>query len=163
MMSIAAAGGITPFDLEKGLEDILNGIARTMLSCESHVFPWDHSAAVPTGLSAMVGFGGKISGFVAMHLTPQDACRLAGNLVGMSFDAVDDIVVDAVGEMSNMLAGGLKKFACSGDDDLIKISIPSIVQGTHYSMRAPKDAERLDVGVEMGSCSFALQLVVAYR
>jgi chemotaxis protein CheX len=162
-MSAAAADGMTPFDLEKGLEDVLSSIAQTMLSCNSRIFSWDHNQAIPTGLSAMVGFGGKISGFVAMHLSQQDACRLAGSLVGMTFDLVDDIVVDAVGEMSNMLAGGLKKYACSGDDDLIKISIPSIVQGSNYSMRAPKDAERLDVGVEMGSCSFALQLVVAYR
>jgi chemotaxis protein CheX len=163
MMSTAAVNGISPLDLEKGLEDVLSHISKTMLGCESHVLPWDPNEVVPTGLSAVVGFGGKISGFVALHLSSPDACMLAGNLLGMAFPDVDDIVLDAVGEMSNMLAGGLKRIAISGDDDQIKISIPSIVQGTHYSMRAPKDAERLDVAVTIGSCSFALQLVVAYR
>jgi chemotaxis protein CheX len=162
-MSISAGSGITPFDLERGLEDVVGQIAKTMLSCESRIFPWDQSNAVPTGLSAMVGFGGKISGFVAMHLSSQNACGIAGTLLGMNFDNVDDIVVDAIGEMANMLAGGLKRVATTGEGDLIKISIPSIVQGTHYSMRAPKDAERVDVGVEMGSYSFVLQLAVAYR
>lgn len=155
--------GITQLDLEIGLEKVLNEITRSMFHCESRIFQRDRDEPVPTGLSAMVGFGGKISGFVAMHLSSHSACRLAGNLLGMEFENIDEIVVDAMGEISNMLAGGIKKFASNGDDDVIKISIPSIVQGSNYSMHAPKDAERLEFGVAIGDCIFAIQLVVAYH
>lgn len=154
--------GITMRDLATGLEKAVNEISTTMFDCGSRIIPRDHTGAISPGISAIVGFGGKISGFVAIHLSPPSACMLAGQLLGMSFDTVDEIVADAMGEMVNMIAGGLKKFA-GRDEDLFKISIPSIVCGTDYSTRAPKDAERLLLGVEAGSCSFILQLVYASR
>jgi chemotaxis protein CheX len=117
---------------------------------------------IPPGLSAIVGFGGRISGYVAIHLSPVSACTLASNLLGMAFDEMDDIVADAMGEMVNMLAGGLKKYACQ-NEDLFKISVPSIVYGLDYSTHAPKNAERLAVGVQAGSCTFGVQLVFALR
>jgi chemotaxis protein CheX len=149
-------------DLEMGLEKALNEITTTMFGCGSKVMPRDQAAAIPPGLSAIVGFGGKLSGFVAIHLSPQNACVLAGQLLGMGFEAVDEIVADAMGEMVNMIAGGLKKHA-GRDEDLFRISIPSIVYGTDYATHAPKDAARLLLGVETGNCSFALQLVYAAR
>jgi len=154
--------GITSLDLQKGLEKALNEITTTMFNCESRITPQAHSGPIPPGLSAIVGFAGKISGFIAIHLPPQSACTLAGNRLGMTFDSLDEVVADAMGEMANMLAGGLKKFA-GRDDDLFKISIPSIVYGTNYSTHAPKEAERLVVGVQTGDAAFTLQLVFAIR
>lgn len=85
---------------------------------------------------------------------------MAESLLGMSFDHVDEIVADAMGETVNMLAGGLKKFA-SHSEDIFKISVPSIVYGTDYSTHAPKNSERVNLGVRAGGCYFMVQLVVA--
>ncbi|MDD1749399.1 MAG: chemotaxis protein CheX [Methanothrix sp.] len=164
MMSIAVMSqkGITIHDLEIGLEKALKEITTTMFNCTSQITPPDNVDVVAPGISAIVGFGGKISGFIAMHLSPKDACTLAEGLLGMKFEAVDEIVADAMGEMVNMLAGGLKKFTCQSED-LFKISVPSIVHGTDYSTHAPKNSERLAIGVHAGDCSFTVQLVFAGR
>jgi chemotaxis protein CheX len=154
--------GITIHDLELGLERALREITTTMFNCNSQIMPPEQVNVVAPGISAIVGFGGKISGFIAIHLSPESACTLAESLLGMSFDHLDEIVADAMGEMVNMLAGGLKKFA-SGSEDLFKISVPSIVYGTDYSTHAPKNAERVFVGVQAGSCFFTVQLVFASR
>lgn len=160
--AVGIPNGITMRDLERGLEKALHEITTTMFDCSSQIVPRDHTGTIPPGLSAIVGFGGKISGFIAIHLPPQSACMLAGQLLGMKFETVDEIVADAMGEMVNMIAGGLKKFA-GRDEDLFKISIPSIVYGTDYSTHAPKDAERLVLGIETAGCCFNLQLVFASR
>jgi chemotaxis protein CheX len=153
---------VTMQELEISLEQALKDITTTMFNCDSEIIPAEQVEIVPPGLSAIVGFGGKISGYIAIHLSPKSACTLASNFLGMPFDDMDDIVADAMGEMVNMLAGGLKKFACR-DEELFKISVPSIVYGTDYFTHAPKNAERLAIGVQAGLCSFTVQLIFAPR
>ena len=149
-------------ELEVSLERALKEITATMFNCESAFVGPDRVAIIPPGLSAIIGFSGKICGFVALHLSPESACTLASGLLGMGFEEMDEIVADAMGEMVNMLAGGLKKYA-SQNEDLFKISVPSIVYGMDYSTHAPKNAERLKVGVIAGACSFMVELVFATR
>ncbi len=151
---------ISKEELEASLKRALREIITTMFNCDVKILPVEEVDIIPPGLSAIVGFGGKISGYVAIHLSPHSACVLASNLLGMKFDEMDEIVADAMGEMVNMLAGSLKKYA-SRNEDLFKISIPSIVYGRDYSTHAPKNAERLAVGVQAGGCSFEAQLVSA--
>ena len=153
---------VTPKELATSLERALKEITTTMFNCNSEIIPVDRVEVIPPGLSAIVGFGGKISGYVAIHLSPASACTLASNLLGMNFDDMDEIVADAMGEMVNMLAGGLKKYACQSED-LFRISVPSIVYGMDYSTHAPKNAERLALGVQAGACTFGVQLVFAIR
>jgi chemotaxis protein CheX len=153
---------VTLQELELGLERAVKEITTTMFNCESIIVPIDQVDVIPPGLSAVVGFSGKISGFVAIHLSPTSACSLASSLLGMGFEEMDEIVADAMGEMVNMIAGGLKKYA-SRNEDLFKISVPSIVYGMDYSTHTPKNAERLTMGIQAGFCSFSVQLVYAYR
>lgn len=153
---------ITKHELEISLEMALKEITTTMFNCDSEIIPEEQVDVIPPGLSAIVGFGGRISGYVAINLSPLCACTLASNLLGIAFNEMDDIVADAMGEMVNMLAGGLKKYACQ-NEDLFKISVPSIVYGMDYSTHAPKNAERLAIGVQAGSCTFGVQLVFALR
>jgi chemotaxis protein CheX len=160
MSTQVAAEKITIHELEGGLERALKEITTTMFNCDSEIISADKVEIVPPGLSAIVGFGGRISGYIAIHLSPKSACTLAASLLGMTFDEMDDIVADAMGEMVNMLAGGLKKFA-SQDEDLFKISVPSIVYGSDYSTHAPKNSERLLIGVQTEFCTFSVQLVFA--
>jgi chemotaxis protein CheX len=160
MNAQAATEKISIRELEASLERALKEITTTMFNCDSEIISADKVEIVPPGLSAIVGFGGRISGYIAIHLAPKSACTLAASLLGMTFNEMDDIVADAMGEMVNMLAGGLKKFA-SQDEDLFKISIPSIVYGNDYSTHAPKNSERLLIGVRTEFCTFSVQLVYA--
>jgi chemotaxis protein CheX len=146
-------------ELEACLEKAVKDITTTMFNCNSEIISPEKVEIVPPGLSAIVGFGGRISGYIAIHLSPLSACTLASSMLGMSFEEMDDIVADAMGEMVNMLAGGMKKYA-SKDEDLFKISVPSIVYGNDYSTHAPKNAERISLGIQTETCSFAVQLVI---
>ncbi len=153
---------VTIQDLGLGLEKALHEITTTMFTCDCEIIPPDQIDVLAPGISAIIGFGGKIQGLIAIHLSPKNACMLAEGLLGMRFEAVDEIVADAMGEMANMLAGGLKKFTCQSED-LFKISVPSIIYGSDYSTHAPKNSERLAIGVKAGECRYTVQLVFAAR
>ena len=121
-------------DLKNNLKYALTDVFGTMLGRFPEIVD---DVEFVTGLSAIVGFGGNISGFLALHSIPENACDIAGSMLGMHFSAVDDLVCDAMGEVVNMLAGSLKKYS-SVKGELFKISIPTIVWGSSYSTRAPK-------------------------
>jgi chemotaxis protein CheX len=160
--AVVNLNSVTIQELESSLEKALKEISETMLQCECRIVPYDCIEVIPPGLSAIVGFGGKISGFIATHMSPKSACLLAECLLGMSFDDVDDIVADAIGEIVNMLAGGVKKHM-SENEDLFKISVPSIVYGTDYATHAPRNAEKVSIGVQTGTCSFSVQICFAAK
>ena len=149
---------VSKTEMEISLEQALKEITTTMFNCDSRKIPHADIEPSQPGLSAIVGFGGKLSGYLAIHLSPMSACTLASSLLGMTFDEIDDIVTDAMGEMVNMLAGSLKKYAFR-HEDLFKISIPSVVIGSSYSTHAPQNAECLSMRFQAGSCVFTVQLV----
>ena len=111
------------------------------------------------GMSAIIGISEGISGYLAIHLSPSDACTLAGTMLGDSYPEVDDIVCDAIGEMANMLGGSLKKFSGRYGEPF-KISVPTIVRGKDYETHAAKDSEQVTIGVKVVSAGCSIQLVV---
>jgi chemotaxis protein CheX len=143
-------------ELKNNLKYALTDVFGTMLGRFPEIAD---KIELVTGLSAIVGFGGNISGFLALHSIPENACDIAGTMLGMRFAAVDDIVCDAMGEVVNMLAGSLKKYS-SANGELFKISIPTIVWGSSYSTRAPKNAQQILIGVKSSASLFTVQLVV---
>jgi len=87
------------------------------------------------GVIAVVGIGGHWTGTGRISLTPQLACKLAGALVGCSFDAVNEEVLDAVAEVSNMIVGNVKTFF---EEQLgpLGLSVPTVIFGRNYRTRS---------------------------
>ena len=59
-------------------------------------------------MTAVVGFGGLLSGACIFRSGARAALKMAARMTGMEFEEVDDTVKDAIGEMCNMLAGAWK-------------------------------------------------------
>jgi chemotaxis protein CheX len=157
----SAAAPMTIHDFRRGLEWALQDVFSTMFNQTAEVSASDDVSDV-SGISAIVGFGGKVSGFLALHMSAEAACNIAQGLLGMEFECVDDTVCDAIGELVNMLAGGLKK-NLSREEELFKLSIPSIINGQEYRTHAPSDAVKLTVGVTAGPTRFRARLVVEFK
>ncbi len=62
----------------------------------------------PETVTAVVGFGGLLSGACVLRCGARPAQRVAGLLAGMELTELDDTVKDAMGEVCNMLAGAWK-------------------------------------------------------
>lgn len=84
-------------------------------------------------VTAVVGFGGVLSGACVFRSSTAVAIRIAAQMTGMHFDDVDDTVQDAIGEVCNMLAGAWKGKV----PDLAArcgLSVPAVISGRDYRL-----------------------------
>jgi chemotaxis protein CheX len=162
MMPIGDAPAARSADLidriEMGLEAALQEIFSVMFKEKAEIVDHAHNLDSPH-ISSVVGFTGRLSGLLALHFSADMACRMASRLLGTAVTQPDENVRDAVAELSNMLAGGLKK-RLSGTDNMFKISIPTVIVGMEYSMHPPANSRQVWLGVDTGSCRFRIRIVL---
>ena len=84
-------------------------------------------------VTAVVGFGGLLSGACVFRSSAKGALKIAGRMTGTQFDTVDDTVKDAVGEICNMVAGSWKgkvpELAAN-----CGLSVPAVITGRDYRL-----------------------------
>ncbi len=113
------------------LARIVVSVFQTMLDLETTATE-TASAPAPDGLTAAVYFAGAWKGAVLLECTRPQAFEFTHRLMAIDApEAIDDDVRDALGELANMLAGNLKSVLPHG----IGLSMPSVVEGTDYSLR----------------------------
>lgn len=93
-------------------------------------------------VTAVVGFGGALSGACVFRSGGMAARKVAARMTGMDFEEVDDTVKDAVGEICNMLAGSWKgklpELAAS-----CGLSVPAVITGRDYALHVQAPEFRL--------------------
>ncbi len=79
-------------------------------------------------LVTIIGFVGSAEGSLIYSFNPETALKLVSRMMGSTYEAVDEFVMSAVGEVGNMIAGALamnlEKIGCK-----INISPPTVVAG----------------------------------
>jgi chemotaxis protein CheX len=151
MPSAAPFTNATLRDLvNKAMSDVL----ITMLALNSKLV-WvsdDHPGEIPPSLCqnspvvvGAVGFIGDINGLIYLHLEAEFAKLVTSKLVGLSLEDIevegDEVVNDAIGELTNMTVGGFKNALC----DLglpCSLTIPSILRGCNFTIEPATDAMR---------------------
>lgn len=109
-----------------------------------------------SGLSGIIGISGAVSGVVVLTFPTETAIAFAGRMIGAELTSVDDQVIDAVSELSNMIAGAAKAKLAS--DPPAELSLPSVVHGKNYSLRYPSKAIWVEVPFATDAGEFNLEL-----
>jgi chemotaxis protein CheX len=139
--------------ISRAVQDVFKtmlGKTATLISTAESVVndptQWEHPVQI-TGQQVVgtVGFIGDISGLIYIYLDAIFANEIAGHMLGMSAaeleEAGDEVVNDAVGELTNMTVGTFKNqladkgFPC-------KLTIPSILRGSNFSIEPISSATR---------------------
>jgi chemotaxis protein CheX len=83
------------------------------------------------GVVALVGIAGSWTGTGRIECSPRFACRLAGAMLMQPYEAVNEDVLDAVAEVSNMIIGNVKNIF---EDKLgpLALSVPTVIFGRNY-------------------------------
>jgi chemotaxis protein CheX len=87
----------------------------------------------PETVTAVVGFGGLLSGACLFKSDSRAAICIAGLMTGMQIETIDDTVKDGVGEICNMLAGAWKG-KVPGLSANCGLSIPAVITGRDYNL-----------------------------
>lgn len=94
--------------------------------------------ADPNGVAGLVGLTGALTGSGGIGCGPGLACRIAAAMCPGDYPTVDEIVLDAMGEMANLVIGSLKT-QLENHVGPMSISVPTVVFGQHlYVHRAAK-------------------------
>jgi len=105
-----------------------------------------HDQAMPScseRVTGTVGFAGEeITGAVYLHLSGKFAARIAGAMLGLEEVSAEAEINDVVGEVTNMLAGGLKSVLCDAGTTCA-VSTPAIIRGASFMIESVPDVERI--------------------
>jgi chemotaxis protein CheX len=106
-------------------------------------------------ISAVIGLSGAVRGAVVVSMRKDFALKITDTLVGTQHDDLDDDVVDAIGEIVNIIAGNIKQHVEGGEQ--IVISLPTVVKGKDHRFAWPGKTTRiLCISFKHGSESFFL-------
>jgi len=93
-------------------------------------------------ISAVIGLSGLVKGAVIVSMKTDLAVKLTDMLAGPGHKGLDADVIDAIGEINNIIAGNIKPKIPSGEK--IIISIPMIIKGKeHHSFAWPGKQTRI--------------------
>ena len=126
--------------------------------------PWEHPVHINgQQVVGTVGFIGDISGLIYLYLESNFAKDIAGHMLGMTpaelTEAGDEVVNDAVGELTNMTVGTFKNqladkgFPC-------RLTIPSILRGSNFSIEPVSSATRRIYRFNIGTNSLVVDLLM---
>lgn len=96
------------------------------------------------GIMALVGIAGSWTGAGRLLVSPKLASTLAGALLGSEFLGVNEEVVDAIGEIANMVVGNAKTMLEERLGEL-SLSIPMVIFGKNFGTHSGRTHDWLVV------------------
>ncbi len=118
-------------------------VFETMLTMKATSVQGDGMPQFSERVTGNVAFAGdRINGAVYLHLSAAFATRVAAAMLGMEAGELGDVEVnDVVGEVTNMLTGGLKSWLCDSGTDCA-VSTPAIIRGSSFAIEPVPDVHR---------------------
>ena len=114
------------------------------------------------GVVALIGLAGDWAGTGAFRCSAEMARKVSGLFLMQEFPGVDEEVLDAVGEIANMILGNAKT---SFEETLgpMGLSIPTVIYGRNFTTRSIGRNEWTVVPFELDGEVFEIQISLAQR
>ena len=141
----------------KNLDASVEEVFQLMLGVECRRDPTPFTVE-PESVTAVVGFGGLLSGACVFRTGGAAALKMAARMTGMDFSEIDDIVKDGIGEICNMLAGAWKGKV----PDLAAncgLSVPAVITGSNYTLHVQAPEFQLVHNYRFEDAGFAVTIV----
>jgi chemotaxis protein CheX len=87
------------------------------------------------GVVAIIGLAGKWVGTGTFSATAEGARTIASRMLMQEYAAVDDEVLDAIGEVTNMIVGNVKT-GLEEEYGAMGLSIPTVIYGRNFTTRS---------------------------
>ena len=146
-------------DLEKNIVAATLEVFASMIFIDiTPEFPVDHSdSEVEADVFSLIGLAGDLKGILAIQCPAEVAQAVTGAMLGMEMTELGEDVKDAIGEIANMVAGGLK-VALAETGKKIELAIPSTVIGKAIRTSGLSGATRTKIRFASPLGCFAVEL-----
>lgn len=122
-------------------------VFRTMVNCElERGKPYLKGMAQPEfEISGVIGLSGKATGTVVLSLGRDVAIAVTERLLGEAPEQLNADVVDAVGELTNMVAGNAKMRL---EQLEMSLSLPNVIMGKNHTVEFPRGVTPIGIPFE---------------
>ena len=139
-------------------------VFSTMLSLPAAPLAEAAQMTAEERVSGSVGFVGEaVTGAVYLHTPAPFAAHIAKAMLGLPAEEApgDADVNDVLGEVTNMLAGGLKSWLCDAGA-ACALTTPAIIRGTSFQIQASEGVTRIQFGFESGAYQGLLEVHIKF-
>lgn len=109
-------------------------------------------------VSGVVGLSGKAVGTVVVSFSKEVALRAASTMLMAEAAEINEDVLDAVGELANMVAGAAKSEL---EQYELAVSLPNVVTGNDHEVHFPSDVMPICVSFETDWGPLTLEIGLA--
>ena len=136
-----------------GLEDAFS----TMLNCkiERTGLGLMESNLALHPVSGIIGISGKAVGTIVLSMSENVAIKVASTMLMSELTEIDDDVMDAVGEMTNMVCGGAKAKLAQYS---LSMSLPNVLCGKECRLHFPQHSYPISIPFQCDWGALALQI-----
>jgi chemotaxis protein CheX len=112
----------------------------------------------PESVTAVVGFGGLLSGACVFRTGGSSALKIAERMTGMDFAEIDETVQDGIGEICNMLAGAWKGKVPNLAANC-GLSVPAVITGRDYNLHVQAPEFQLHHAYQFDDAGFEVTII----
>ena len=133
------------------IEATINSVSSALTMCETSAKCVSIST-VPISdrgiVTGVIGVHGKVSGFITVNMAERVALRAVQGLLQETYPELCSQVVDGVGEITNIIVGGIKSALGKTPWAFSNITVPSVIVGTGYHIAYARGLEFLCAAFE---------------
>jgi chemotaxis protein CheX len=117
------------------------------------------SASNISGVVSIVGIAGVWTGTGGVACSGALACKLSGQFLMAEYESVNDDVLDAIGEITNMIIGNVKTAL---EDKLgpMGLSTPTVIFGRNFQTRSARSHEWTVIPFDCGADRIYVQICI---
>ena len=134
------------------IQATLGAVSSALAMCETSAKCVSISTVPNTNsgiVTGMIGVHGKVSGFITVNMAERVALRAVQGLLQESYPELCSQVVDGVGEITNIIVGGIKSSLGKTPWSFSNITVPSVIVGTGYQIAYARGLEFLCATFEL--------------
>ena len=124
------------------LDTAAREVFELMLSC--HLTASTGAEETKLDVTAMVGLAGQLCGVLSVRCNEKAAALMTSKMLGAALDKVGPEIADALGEISNMVAGNFKN-KIAGLAEGCMLSPPTVITGSDYNLHSMADSPAVEV------------------
>lgn len=106
-------------------------------------------------VSGIIGLTGDAVGSIAISFPKITALKAVSRFMGMDIKIIGQDLIDAVGELANIIAGNAKKDLTNMN---VSISLPNVVVGKDLQISSPKEAQNIAIPFSSEVGDFMLEI-----